>query len=133
MLSTPDATLPAPGSNSHTLSSKDIFRKLTFSEQESLSSSIHFQEPRLEEQYLESVSFSFTETQPNTVSSSSALVYQPLPLSVVSPHSSTPTTGTHIPTTQGAVNQGINMAAPAFLMNRYAPLNLPQPMNAMPQ
>ena len=25
------------------------------------------------------------------------------------------------------------MAAPAFLMNRYAPLNLPQPMNAMPQ
>ena len=25
------------------------------------------------------------------------------------------------------------MAATAFLMNRYAPLNLPQPMNAMPQ
>ena len=25
------------------------------------------------------------------------------------------------------------MAALAFLMNRYAPLNLPQPMNAIPQ
>ena len=25
------------------------------------------------------------------------------------------------------------MAAPTFFLNRYAPLNLPQPMNAMPQ
>ena len=25
------------------------------------------------------------------------------------------------------------MEAPSFLMNRYAPLNLPQPVNAMPQ
>ena len=38
-----------------------------------------------------------------------------------------------IESNQGTVNQGANMAAPAFLLNRYAPLNLPKLMNAMPQ
>lgn len=87
--STPDATLPAPGSSSHNPSFKDISRKLIFSEHESFSSPIHFQEPRLEEQSFESVSFTFTETQPNTVAGTSTIFHEPLPISVVSLHSST--------------------------------------------
>ena len=38
-----------------------------------------------------------------------------------------------IASNQGTINQGENMATPTFLLNRYAPLNLPQPMNAMSQ
>ena len=102
-------------------------------EQESLSPLVHFQEPKLEEQSFESVSSTFTETQPNTVVGSSTIVHQPLPILVVLPHSSIPTTGSQTPPTQGAVNQGTNMAALDFFMNRYALLNLPQPMNSMPQ
>ena len=56
IFSTPNATLLAPGSNSHILPSKEISRKLIFSEKESLPSPIHFQEPTLEEVYFYSVS-----------------------------------------------------------------------------
>ena len=35
--------------------------------------------------------------------------------------------------TQGPFNQVVNMAAPTFLTNRYAQINRPQPMNAMPK
>ena len=79
------------------------------------------------------MSFPFIETQPHIAASSSTIVHSPIPISVVSPHSSLPTTGIHFTPAQGAVNPGINMAAPAFLMNRYAPLNLPQPLHDMPQ
>ena len=74
-LSTPDATLLAARSSYHTPSSKDFSWKLTFQQQESLSSFIHFQEPRLEEYYFKSISFTFTETQPNIVFSYFDLVY----------------------------------------------------------
>ena len=79
------------------------------------------------------MSFPLTETQPHTVVSSSTIVHTPIPISVVRLHSPPPTTGIHFTPAQGAFNPGINMAVFAFLMNRYAPLNLPQPMNAMPQ
>ena len=115
IFSTPDATLLAPGSSSHIFPSKEISQKLVFPEKEPLSSPIHFQEPILEELSFESVSFPFIESQPNSVTSSSAIVHIPLPISVVPPLLSPPTTGIHFTPTQGAVNQGINMAAPAFL------------------
>lgn len=98
-----------------------------------MSSPIHFQEPTLEELSFEFVSFPFTESQPNSVTSSSTIIHIPLPISVVPPPFSSPTTGIHFTPAQGSVNQCINMVVSAFLMNRYAPLNLPQPMNAMPQ
>ena len=88
---------------------------------------------------MEFVSFPFTETQPHIIASSFAIIHTPTPISVVPPHSSSPTTGIHFTPAQGAVNPGVNMAvpaapaAPAFLMNRYAPLNLPQPLHDMPQ
>ena len=130
---TPEPTLLAPGSSSHVFTSKKASKKLIFSEEESSPSPI--QEPTLEEQSLEFVSFLFTETQSHTVASSSTIVQSPIPISVVSPHSSFPTTGIHFTPAQGAVNPGANMAvpaAPAFLMNRYAPLTLPQPLHDFP-
>ena len=102
-------------------------------EQDTPSTPIYFQEPQLEEHSFESVSFASTQAQPNIVAGPSAIVHQPTPISVLPPPSFTFTTGSSTSTTQGAVNQVVNMAAPTFLMDRYAPLNLPQPMNAMPQ
>ena len=102
-------------------------------EQDSPSTPIHFQKPKLEEHSFESVSYTFTQVQPNIVVGSSAIFHQPTTILVFSPPSFTFTTSSSTLTTQGAVNQVVNMATPTFLMDRYAPLNISQPMNAMPQ
>ena len=94
---------------------------------------IYFQEPQLEEHSFESISFTSTQAQPNIVVGPSDIVYHPTPISIFPPPSFTFTAGSSTSTAHGAVNQGVNMAAPDFLMNIYAPLNLAQPMNSMPQ
>ena len=102
-------------------------------EQETPSTPIYFQEPQLEEHYFEFFSFTSTQAQPNIVVGPSAIVHQPTPISFFPPPSFTFIAGSSTSTTQGVVNQVVNMAAPYFLMDRYAPLNIPQPINAMPQ
>ena len=82
------------------------------------------------------MSFPFIETQPHTTASSSAIIHTLVSISVVPLHSPPSTTGIHFTPAQGAVNTGVNMAVPAvpaFLMNRYAPLNFLQPLHDMPQ
>ena len=131
--STPNPTFSAPRNSSHNPLFEDIYEEISFLEQYSPSTPIHFQEPKLEEHSFESVSFTFTQAQPNILDGSSTIIHQPTPIPVLPPPSFTFTTGSSTSTTQGAINQVVNMAAPTFLMDRYAPLNLAQPMNAMPQ
>ena len=92
-----------------------------------------FSRPKLEEHSFKSVSFTSTQAQPNIVAAPSTVVHQPTPILVFPPPSFTFMKGSSTSTTQGVVNQVVNMATLTFLMDRYAPLNLPQPMNAMPQ
>ena len=86
-------TLSAPGSISHNPLFEDISKELPFLEQDSLFTPIHFQEPKLEEHSFESVSFTFTQAQPNITIGSSAIVYQPTPISTFSLPSFTFTVG----------------------------------------
>ena len=46
--STPDPTFSAPGSNSHNPLFEDISKEISFLEQDSPSTPIHFHEPKLE-------------------------------------------------------------------------------------
>ena len=75
--SKPDPTLSAPGSSSHNPLFEGISKELSFLEQDSPSTPTHFQEPKLEEHSFESVSFTFTQAQPNIIAGSSAIVHQP--------------------------------------------------------
>jgi len=92
-----------------------------FIDQELPFTSTSFQEPNCQEQSLESVSFSVFKNI-------SAIVVQPEPITTLPPFHNlfTPQTSSTSVGTQGSVSLGGNMAAPAFLLNRYAPIQLPQ-------
>jgi len=90
------------------------------SSKESSFSSSSFQKPSCREQSFESVNFHLP-----------AIIIQPQPITTLPP--------LHIPftsqssSTSGGNQSSVNMVAPAFLTNRYAPLQLPQPYNQMPE
>jgi len=44
----------------------------------------------------------------------------------------TPQTGFKSAGSEGSINLGVNMAAPTLLLNKYAPIQLPQQLNPMP-
>ena len=77
--------MSAPGNSSHNPLFEDSSEELSFLEQDSPSTSIYFQGPELEENPFESVSFTFTQAQPNIVVGSSSIVHQPTPISVLPP------------------------------------------------
>ena len=65
----------------------------------------------------------------------SAIVVQPEPITTLPPFHTpfTPQIGFTSVGTQGSVSLRANEATPAFLLNRYAPIQLPQQLNPMPQ
>ena len=79
--------MSAPGSSSHNPLFEDISKELSFLEQDSPFTPIHFQEPKLEEHSFKSVSFTFAQSQPNIFVGSSTIVHQPTPILVFPPPS----------------------------------------------
>ena len=112
---------------------EDVSKVLPFLEHDSPFTPIYFQEPKLEEHSFESVSFTFSQAEQTLVVGPSSIVHQPTPISILPPPSFIFVAGSSTTSNEGIVNQGENMETPAFLLNKYSPLNLPQPMNAMPQ
>ena len=80
---------------------------------------MHFPFPRIKD--IKKIDFSVSYQTVSTVS-------QPVPIFVIPPQSFVFQAGSSsVPLSNS------NMAIPTFLLNIYAPLNLPQPLNVMPQ
>jgi len=127
--STSSPTSSAPGSSSAHLFPENVAKRLTFLDQEPPFTPTSFQEPKLQEQSLE---FVFFFSVPENIST---IVSQPEPILTLPPfHTSfTFQASSTYDGTQGSVSSGVNMATSAFLLNRYAPIQLPQQLNPMPQ